>query len=63
MKKKSHRSIFVFILSLALFSTAFALAQNKVVVIPLIKTVEAPLVPFTPLAAASQPNIAYGIGT
>ena len=48
------------IISVVLIDITFeAAAQNKVVVIPLIETVEAPLVSLAPLAATSPPDTAY----
>lgn len=46
---------------ISFFLVSSAIAQNKVVVIPLTETVEAPLDPFAPVAAVSPPDSAYTI--
>jgi hypothetical protein len=63
MKKKLCRLMLMFVLIPMLFFSAPVFAQNKVVVIPLNKRVEAPLVPFAPLAGVSTANSGYTIGT
>lgn len=59
---KKTRLTFLVVLSLLMLSGAFALAQNKVVVIPLMEDAP-PLEPWEPLTAVSPPNSAYTIGT
>jgi len=56
MKFKAFLVSVFFVCSLL---SGISLAQNKVVVIPLIETVKEPLTPFAPLAAESPPNSAY----
>jgi hypothetical protein len=59
MEKKLCRLILMSVLIPMLFFPAPVFAQNKVVVIPLTKTVEAPLVPFAPLAGVSTKISGY----
>lgn len=60
MKFKAFIAVILFLFYLL---PGVSFAQNKVVVIPLTETVEAPLEPYAPLAAASPPISAYTIGT
>ena len=61
--KKRFGLFFIGIVAMFFMCISVATAQNKVVVIPLIETVETSLEPFAPLAAASPQNSAYAIGT
>jgi len=59
-RRRLCRMIFLII---SFFLVSIATAHDKVVVIPLIDTVEAPHTPYGPLAAESPPDSAYTVST
>lgn len=62
MRKKHDKCLALFaVIIILLIPSSFVLAADKIAVIPLTRTVEAPIIPFGPLAKVSPSNTNYTI--